>query len=1454
MRNLKLLLLSVTSLFFFLDVFGQSASITQGCFPLTVQFTAPSGTSTYFWDFQDGSTSNLQNPSNTFTAAGTYVVEFSASSGGPVIGTVTINVYPKPTPTFTVDETNGCVNQTQFNFTNTTQVNQGITVTSYSWVFGDGGQASGANPTHVFTAAGNHYVSLQVNTNLASCNVTQIYNDVVSVTALPIASFVTNPSPALACVPPLNVSFTNVSSSGSALTYGWDMDNGNTYTDQTPPSQTYTTPGDYTVSLTVTDTNGCSRTTQRLVSIGQPLSSFSIPDTICLNAEYTLINNSSAGTYLWDFGPNAVQQYSTLTAPTVEYTSTGLQSITLQTSSPNGLCVSDTTIQVFVEDPVASFVSDPTYSCHNPMTVNFTAPNGFASYEWTFGNNETSTDQNPMVEYIVENETIYAIYEPLYYNTELIVTTNAGCKDTLIQTDTLDLPTARFMPDSVDGCVPLTVNFSDSSRTGQFDIVSWEWHFGDGTTITANSDADQTHTYTQVGEYDAYLIIVNSDGCTDTSGTIRIKVGDLLNVDFTASPLDVCPGDTIQLADLTNLADSIDSWHYSTEGGRSFSCFPDPNPTWVFNDETGPQDVTLTVSYNGCYSSTTKPAYVNVKGPIAKMDFTCNCGAPFDVSFSDSSRSATSLEWIFGDGNTSTDEDPIHTYSTTGDYQVILHATNASSGCADSYDTAMVYIRDIQASFTSDSIFCQSIPEDFDASASVDVHEYCDRGYTWYFSDPGSRPITTDNPTEPIQFPVTGNNTVTLVVTDINGCKDTATTDVLVYGVVADFNMDDSLICLPGEVTFTDLSTSDTTITNWNWSFGNGDVSTDQSPVYTYPAFQDTFFVSLITINELGCQDTLYDTITTYQISSIVSTVPLQPNICTGNSVNFSATDYTQGGSNLSFAWDFADGGTSALQNPSHVFNDPGPHQVTMVYTEVGSGCMDSVNAIVNVQAYPEASFSLPPELDTLSVFCSPQNVSFQNTTTPVGTFLSWNFGNGNVAGNQQQVSTVYTSGSYVATLTATTTYGCSDTYTDTFIVVGPEGNFFIDKDTICRGEEIVFTLTDTSEVNSFTWDFGDGNTESNVSPVGHTYTFVPPSGQTVAKLIVSSIDGECPLSIDTPIYIHEVVADFIRNDGVDTSLCFQPFPFTNSSLNSDVFYWNFGDGTTFTSTDPPIHTYPAPGTYEVTLGVRNNTLGCTDTIVKTVILHPIPEVTAVGDTVCEGDIGFLSIGNPISGAQYNWTSEEDISNPNQPDASSQPSLSALYTVEVIDTNGCINSDSTFIRVINPPSLVNWDTAIVIGDSINLPLTLDPTLYNFEWNPEEGLSCLDCAPPVVQPLEDIVYDLIVTDVLGCFETGVTYTITIYPETFIKMPTTFTPNGDGPNDIVYVEGWGIKDLLEFQIYNRWGQLIFETSDLEEGWDGYYNGILQNNDVYVYKVRALTWRDEEQTLEGYINLMR
>ncbi|MFT7154470.1 MAG: gliding motility-associated-like protein, partial [Alteromonas macleodii] len=196
----------------------------------------------------------------------------------------------------------------------------------------------------------------------------------------------------------------------------------------------------------------------------------------------------------------------------------------------------------------------------------------------------------------------------------------------------------------------------------------------------------------------------------------------------------------------------------------------------------------------------------------------------------------------------------------------------------------------------------------------------------------------------------------------------------------------------------------------------------------------------------------------------------------------------------------------------------------------------------------------------------------------------------------------------------------------------------------------------------------------------------------------------------------------------------------------------------------------------------------------------------------------------------------------------------AQYEVVVVDTNSCTNLDSATIFVINPLVLTDWDTTIVIGDSVCLPIDAEAGLYIFDWSPTDGLDCDTCGSPCLQPLEKVTYSVSVTDILGCFTANADYTVDIYPETFLAMPTTFTPNGDGANDVISVEGWGIKQLEEFRIFNRWGEELFFTTNEEEGWDGYYKGVLQNNDVYVYKIRAYTWRDELKTLEGYINLLR
>jgi gliding motility-associated-like protein len=161
---------------------------------------------------------------------------------------------------------------------------------------------------------------------------------------------------------------------------------------------------------------------------------------------------------------------------------------------------------------------------------------------------------------------------------------------------------------------------------------------------------------------------------------------------------------------------------------------------------------------------------------------------------------------------------------------------------------------------------------------------------------------------------------------------------------------------------------------------------------------------------------------------------------------------------------------------------------------------------------------------------------------------------------------------------------------------------------------------------------------------------------------------------------------------------------------------------------------------------------------------------------------------------------------------------------------------------------------MVIGQTIQLNAYQGPG-YSYLWSPTTGLSCITCPDPVAQPLVNTTYSVIITDDAGCFEVTSTYDLDIRPITTIDVPTAFTPNGDGENDVIYVNGFGIKKLIEFKIYNRWGQLLFETSDITKGWDGYYKGELQNVETYVYFASVETWLNGEiLTKKGSFNIIR
>lgn len=1428
---------------------AQTADVTRGCAPLTVRFTPPPGATSFFWDFKDGGSANIASPINIFTAPGTYNVEFRQTPGGPVVGTVPITVFPRPEVFVTAQPTSGCA-PLSVQFRDSLVLSGDIQALGRSWVFGDGAGGSGASPSHVYTAAGTFTVSVELTTNYPTCNVTQVFPALVRVGIKPNVSFTTTPSPPVACQPPLTVSFSNTTSGGSGtLTYQWTFGNGNTSNFVDPPAQTYNQLGNYTVTLTATDSVGCSASASRTVRVGPPVANFVIKDTVCLGTQVIINNTSEIGVYAWTFGAGANPATSQEANPQVVFETPGPRNITL-TVTGLGNCVATVTRPVYVEDARALFEAVPTYSCSDPTLFTFTATSPSAvSWDWTFSNGAKASGPTATYLWRTPDTTGYSSLGLWLDTVRLRIVTRAGCVADSFRVDSIWRPNARFMPDVQHGCAPLEVVFSDSS-TSRENIVRWTWLFDDSSApLTQTNKAPVTHTFNSPGEYRVRLVIENSAGCVDTSYAVLIEVGEPIAGDFTADKTEICPGDTVQFINLTN-DPRVDAWHFSSESDRLWHCFQNQNPTWVYKNEAGNLSVSLTTEYNGCFFTVIKDNFIRVKGPIAQIHYQTTCDNELAFTFTNRSQDATSVVWYLGDGDSTTvDTSFTHLYVSPKDYTVVLKAENPSSGCPASFDTAVVCPRVLKAAFELPDTICGGQIQTLDASNSTGVNATCYKGYTWYFSF--QRPIRSNEPTLDIPLGPSGLQTISLEVESVNGCRDTLEREVFIYNINPAITADKFRICVPSTVSFKDLSTADTTIVKWEWNFGDGTTSKDTNPTHMFrtPAQGGVFNVELRVEDAYGCVGYAQLPVEVYKPFSQITTIPSPARLCVGDSLRLAATDFTTEGSNLAWQWTLGNGQTASGQQVSTTYPNAGQFTVKVVYTEVATGCRDSTFATVQVQAPPDARFA--SNVDNQSIICYPQNMVFTNTTpSSLPLSITWDLGNGvQVAGNQ--ATTVFPKGTFTVTMVATTPFGCRDTVQRTFTVVGPEGTFVMDKNLICVGDTIEFRLKDTVSISSWEWSFGDGNVAGKVNPVKHVYRFRPPTNSTVARLVLKGEDDACSIAVEMPVNFSPVRANFV----VGSLPCAgAPVSFINTSIEGDLSSWSFGDGGTSNLLNP-THVFNNEGSYTVRLIVTDLPLGCRDTFSQVINIGGIPGLQLFGDTICPGDTALIGVAAPaLPNATFTWSPANLVLPPqNSSVVRVRPTQPTTFTVIIVAASGC--RDTASVGVLMPSAYDgarNLDTIISKGESVLLPVNIVPG-YVFIWD-----SLNPGNPPLVRPDSTVIYKLTVRDALGCTERKYTFRIQVVPER-VYAPNAFTPDGDGNNDVFRLLADGDDSLVKaliLRVYSRWGELVYEGSGPINsiGWNGTHNGKPAPSDVYAWVAEVEFLTGKKVLLKGDLNLLR
>ncbi|MDD1720185.1 MAG: PKD domain-containing protein [Methanoregulaceae archaeon] len=752
------------------------------------------------------------------------------------------------------------------------------------------------------------------------------------------------------------------------------------------------------------------------------------------------LTTTTAGFYGWDgqgTGPGSFEtklvvrvteeEFQVNTHPTISFTVNGIASEQTAAFQSRGLVRLNLTAgEEEPVAPVANFSANRT-SGPEPLAVKFTDLSTGTpplTWLWDFGDDGTSTEQNPVHVYIDEG----------LYTVSLTVTNEAG-SDTEIKTGYINVteeavpPVADFTAEPRNGTIPLTVHFTDLS-TGT-PPLTWLWDFGDDGTST---EQNPVHVYSAEGMYTVSLTVTNEAGSDTETKTDYINATEEIIppvADFTAEPRNGTEPLTVEFTDLSTGTPPL-TWFWDFGDDETSD---EQNPVHVYAAE-GLYTVSLTVTNEAGSDTETKTDYINVTEeaipPVA--DFSAeprNGTAPLTVEFTDLSTGTPPLTWLwdFGDDTNSTEQDPVHIYAAEGLYTVSLTVTNEAGS-----DTEIKtdYINVTEEIIPPDADFTAE-PRNGTAPLAVEFTDLSTGTppltWLWDFGDDGTS--TEENPVH--VYTSEGLYTVSLTVTNEAGSDTETKTDYInVTGEIippdADFTANVTQGSKPLTVAFTDESTGTMPLT-YLWSFGDGTTSTLKNPVHTYTN-SATYSVSLTVTNEAGSDTetkTDYIKVTNKGLLAMFTGEPLSgvaPLL-----VQF--TDLSSGNP-IYRRWSFGDTPFfSTVTNPVHTYTKSGTFNVTLWVMNFDGTSTATKTDYVTVTAKPKAAFSA----DT-SFGLPPLTVHFTDLSTESPTTWAWDFGDGTTSNVKNPVHVYDDPGSYTVKLTVSNSAGSSSVTKTDYVVV----------------------------------------------------------------------------------------------------------------------------------------------------------------------------------------------------------------------------------------------------------------------------------------------------------------------------------------------------------------------------------------------------------------------------------
>ncbi|WNJ16591.1 PKD domain-containing protein [Pontibacter sp. G13] len=973
-----------------------------------------------------------------------------------------------------------------------------------------------------------------------------------------------------------------------------------------------------------------------------------------------------------------------------------------------------------------------------------------------------------------------------------------------------------------------------------FPVINWSGN-GNLQYNQSLSDSAFIHTYPEPGTYFFNVELEDTFGCSiNLTGLATLDSGAVAN----AGPdVTVCSNYDLQLG-TPALPGQIYWWEPNIFISDSTVAMP---------DFTYPNDSLSTASFeymvNVVAGQCTTFDYVNVAvnpslSAVAEaVDTTICIGDSTDLTAIGNLIGGYTYLWNTGDTTQSINVKP----TTTTTYSVVTF----NEGCSS--DPAYVTV---------------NVQQGPSATVSGDV-EVCPGGGTILTANGGANyvwlPMTFLGQSMALSS-LQEDTTVFVVAIDAENCPGPPipVSVSLLEAPEPDFGADP--VCEGLNTTFNDSSTiKDGNVVAWRWEFGDGKPGAfTQNPTHVYD-LPGQYFVKQVVTSDLGCVDSLVRLVT-------VDPTPTADfaftNVCEGlpNLMNNTST-IEPGGFINQFEWSFGDGtgDNTNSQNTQHTYNAYGYYNVTLTVT-TPQGCADDYTQTVFVHPNPVSDFEV--------VDACQDSVVFASTGSAVGGELdyisnyAWDFGDplsgqNNFALTPQAGHPYVSAGLYQITHTVTTANGCSDQIQrEVTVFATPTADFTYDN--TCENEFTQFSTlsnsNDATVLDEFTWDFGDGNVSAGEQVENMFHPTGP--GTYSVRLAIGTNEG-CR---DTMIKQVIINPEPLPNFGWEPVCLYDSMLFGDMTqvASGSIARWeyDFGDGIGTSSLPSPAYAFLSPGLYNVELTAITDS-GCVNVFTTEVETWKLPEIIEViQDSTCFGNTATLAA-IPDEDVSITWYYNfDDVSPFHRGYTYTTPPLPypVTYYLMARDANGCMNE-----RVpITANVYENEDLSIVVDTNfVDLPLAVvdfdiatTVPIASYEWSFGDGNSSI-----LSQPSHQYTYPgrfetkVKVTDVNGC-ETLLSQFIEVRRTVGVWAPTAFSPNNDDYNDEYYISTANLDiTTFELQIFNRWGQMVFQTNDPTFRWNGtsMEGGALQEG-VYLCRMKGTYFDGEVFEEANTITLIR